>query len=239
MSWFKSDESVVVAERPAIKDTTIRVEKLANQTDEALANLHDNGLPSLEMTEPEKVRAQALDAIYMPQHKAAFTFELRCRMMEQLGFRKFSTSEEALEFFIGEKVGTRNQSPDYIYYPYAWVYDHRTDQEHKCGSVGIRDESGNNVRWNMRRYGWKTRQGIFTIGPVDCLKQPVPTGVLLSMADMREHKLINCFHAIAPIDAWKPGDTIDPIVFGTIWELPSDNAQADKGEEAHFFIAKW
>ena len=194
------------------------------------------------MTEPEKVRSQALDQVYMPQHKAAFDFEMRCRMMEQLGFRKFANSEEALEFFIEGKAPERDNTPDraYRYYPYSWIYDHRTDKEHKCGNSTITKPNGARVRWFIQRYGWKTKQGWMTIGPVDCLKQPVPTGVLLSMHDMQQHKLVNCFHAIAPIEAWKPGEKIDPIVFGTIWELPDDDGSGtERGEEAHFFIAKW
>ena len=244
-NWGKDSAAVAEKEAQVQAQVKVNLSELTNQTDEALSGLNDNGLPELEMTEPEKIRAEALKTVYMPQHQSDFDFEMRCRMMEQLGFRKFESSEEALEFFTGEKAPERYTNRDC--YPYGWVYNHHTDKEYKWGN-----SSTNGCNWTMQQYCWKTKQGVMSIGPVDFLKQSVPTGVLLSMADMKQYKLINCFHAIAPIEAWKPGEPIDPIVFGTIWELPnnygshSDNSHRsnrwhsiDEGKEAHFFIAKW
>ena len=119
---------------------------------------------------------------------------------------------------------------------YEWVYNHHKDKVE--------------TNWNgqptdyflkkgfLRKKVWQCR-----LGRLDYLTIPLPYGVVLRINELKERKFFNAFNVLAPIDAWmeEPKAQIDPIVVGTIWEMPIDYEGwcGTAGETNHFFIAQW
>ena len=87
----------------------------------------------------------------------------------------------------------------------------------------------------------KTEKWRCRFGKLDYLKRDIPYGVVLRIQEVKELKLFNVFHVLAPIEAWERKTDIDPIVVATIWELPpnKDGAYKTAGQVAHFFLAQW
>lgn len=193
----------------------------------------------------DRLSADAMEQIGLPNQKEQLHFKIRCEQMERLGFQRFDSKEEVLAHFIGKSVKNKFARKRYgvnrLYY--SWLYDHRNNKIWKLpktvderdgftcsvSDITIKDEEGNTT-WQ-----W---------GPADFLARPIPTGALLAMAEIKELNIANQFHAIAPESEWlsKVGDQqvvpLDPIVVASVWEMQSTTSYNFR-KEAHFFIAMW
>lgn len=216
------------------------VNELINDTEKAISLLSN---AKFDFTEQEHAALDAINKLKLTSQKANLKFNARCRFMESVGFKKFETTEEALSFFIGEKISSFNSFEDtHLSQPYNYVFDHENMQD----VVGYKYE-GINYPYKMRVASINHKNIEYCYGPVDCLKESIPYSVLLSMAEIKELNVINVFHAIAPIEAWKEHPIpIDPIILATIWELPNNSLNNinsrgifETGKTAHFFVAKW
>lgn len=89
--------------------------------------------------------------------------------------------------------------------------------------------------------GW-FRHERFVVTRLDSLRASIPYGVMLRVAELREHRLFDCFSVLAPeimIEAI-PTDLIDPIVIGSIYNrVITHTDPSDRGGEAHFVLAQW
>jgi hypothetical protein len=208
-----------------------RVVTLIKDTKHAVQLLKKGEKQSVPFTKQEELSLAALNKLHMPCQKLILQFDMRCRRMSELGFKRFKDLTEALELFIGKKGTFQNRQDHFSSkrYNYSWYYDHReqVDVTSNCGSMVVQTATVDSVDYDY--------------GPADQLKQLIPCGVLLLMAEIKQQNLVNCFHAIAPRDAWNPAyEQHDPIVLATIWELPKPDKDLQiKGRVAHFFVAKW
>jgi hypothetical protein len=94
------------------------------------------------------------------------------------------------------------------------------------------------ARTPLGRFGpcvWRARMGV-----VNRLAVAIPYGVVLRMNEVWEARLFDCFHAIAPLDAWRPAPVrVDPVIVGTIFPQFQDYRWRPDRDGVHFPIARW
>lgn len=201
---------------------------------EKTEKVFDDGLKSPESFISMTDRLKALKKCGLTRHVARGAYELRLEQTKSMGFVQLS-QETMVEMLMGEphnsyKVGKVRSN-------YEWVYNHHTDEF-------LTRWGGSSLDYFLRRGRffkkevWRCR-----FGKLDYLKITLPYGVVLRINELKERKLFNVFNVLAPIDAWieEPKAHIDPIVVGSIWELPIDHdgGQSKAGRKEHFFIAQW
>lgn len=256
MGWFSG---ITTPESPvdAVKTDQIRVDResetetresnivtIKKQTNRVLAAIRrkEKVVPNLTSTERDRLTLEAIERIGMPNQKEAFLYQARCRQMEELGFRKFTNLEDILAYFLGKENLGQDFQPPYRgtdSFNYSWVYDHRK------GKVVAKNFKG--FAWTCQSYvvdlGRNMKTPFWRWGPADMLARPIPTGALLSMAEVKELNIVNQFNAIAPDQEWLLGNQIperslDPIVVGSVWRM-GDQESTRIQEQSHYFIAMW
>ena len=70
-------------------------------------------------------------------------------------------------------------------------------------------------------------------------ERQIPYGVVLRINELKDVKIFNTFNVLAPIEAWTHQTDIDPIIVGSIWELPKKDGRHNRAGIQHFFVAQW
>ena len=188
-------------------------------------------------------KLEALKNSNLQQQYERCLFEMRVEQAELMDFQPF-TVEELTEILMGEKH-THEEEPKNRQ-NFEWMYNHHTGEiltGDDCNWGGVPDDfylMRKESPWYLppfcKKEVWRCR-----FGKLDFLERQIPYGVVLRINELKDVKVFNCFNVLAPIEAWTHQTDIDPIVVGTIWEMPKD----DKGEwrkagdVQHFFVAQW
>lgn len=170
-------------------------------------------------------------------------FDMRVEQAKMMGFPAI-TSAEAVEMLMGEPH--TNEEEKASRQNHEWFYNHHTGKllmGSECNWGGeptdfymFRKEGPWWVPPFAKREVWRCRWG-----KLDYLERKIPYGVLLRINELKELKMFNAFSVVAPIEAWQHQTDIDPVVVGSIWELPKNEEGrfSKAGDTQHFFIAQW
>ncbi len=208
----------------------------------------------LKVPEPAihwKDKLEALRESKLTSHESSLIYDMRNEQARMMGFEELNVVT-AVEMLMGEKHTNLSVDEDWKKedrQSHEWVYNHHN------GDVYTQKDSwgGMPTDWyRMERKGlwylppfalkesWRCR-----LGKLNYLKRDIPYGVVLRMQEIKTLNLFNCFSVLAPVEAWTHKASIDPIVFASIWELPTKQSAEDKqkygsaGQVTHYFLAQW
>ena len=170
--------------------------------------------------------------------------DMRIEQAKMLGFEPILVSD-MVEMLMGEKHTNEIIDKDKDRQVHEWVYNHFTGDEYdskmRWGSSPTNFYLVNKVGpwWLppfLHKEIWRCK-----FGKLDYLKRDIPYGVLLRINELKKLKLFNAFHILAPIEAWERKTDIDPIVVGSVWEMPvnDEDKYSSAGDAQHFFVAQW
>lgn len=200
----------------------------------------------LEIPDPGirwKDKLEALQESKLQQQYERCLFEMRCKQAEMMGFQSFTVAE-LVEILMGEKHTHTKDAGDRQ--TYEWFYNHHTGTilcGKDCNWGGkpedfylLRKESAWYLPPFCKTEVWRCR-----FGKPDYLERQIPYGVVLRINELKDIKMFNAFNILAPIEAWKHQTDIDPIVVGSVWEIPQnkEGGHNSAGDTQHFFIAQW
>ena len=200
----------------------------------------------LEIPDPGvhwKDKLEALQESNLQQQYERCLFEMRIEQANTMGFQSFTVAE-LTEILMGEKHTHEEEHENRQ--SYEWMYNHHTGTilaGDDCDWGGkpedlylMRKESPWYLPPFCKKEVWRCR-----FGKLDHLERQIPYGIVLRINELKEVKMFNAFNVLAPIEAWEHQTDIDPIIVGTIWEMPkNDNGRHSKaGDVQHFFVAQW
>ncbi len=219
---------------------------LLKEVEESTSQIFENEVGCKELVVPEppliwKDKLEAFESNNLESQKTSLIFDLRCWQAKEMGFSQIESSE-MVKMLMGEPhtdqvTGKERQTCE-------WMYNHHTDELASDCSWGGNPEIFKMVDrkgfWYMPPFSkytvWQCQ-----FGKLNYLKRTIPYGVVLRIAECKKTKLFNCFHVLAPLEAWERKTDIDPIVVATIWEIveSEDGKRNLAGQVAHFFLAQW
>lgn len=189
-------------------------------------------------------KLEALKESNLQQQYERCLFEMRVEQVTLMAFQPF-TIAELTEIIMGEEHTDIEDAKNHQ--SYEWMYNHHTGtilSGDGCGWGGtaedfylMRKESPWYLPPFCKKEVWRCR-----FGKLDYLERQIPFGVVLKINELKDLKVFNCFNVLAPKEAWEHQTDIDPIVVGSIWELPMNEKkkrQTKAGDVQHFFIAQW
>jgi len=187
-------------------------------------------------------KIEALEESDLFNQRASCIFDMRKWQVETLGFQHIE-SHDMVEMIMGEKCTDVTYSTNRQ--EHEWAYDHHSDEILKGwgGKPAIFSCIKRIGLWHLPPFSKKKIWSV-QFGKLNYLKREIPYGVVLRINECKKQKIFNAFNVIAPMEAWEQKTDIDPIVVGTIWELPPSNDDGtgkpkDVGQVAHYFIAQW
>lgn len=194
----------------------------------------------LELPEPSifwRDKIEALKESDLEKHRAACIFDMRKWQVEELGFQRIE-SGDMVEMIMGERatgISTEKRARQ----EHEWAYDHHNDEmlsKSWGGPPVVFDRIVSKGLWYLPPFAEKKIWSV-QFGKLDYLKREIPYGVILRINECKKQKIFNAFSVMAPMEAWERKTDIDPIVVGSIWELPPGKETV--GQVAHYFIAQW
>lgn len=215
-----------------------------NEVKESTSLIFDEG-KKLMIPEPPiiwKDKLESLSAANLVKQRSSLIFDMRKWQAAQMGFKEIA-SADMVQMLMGEPHTETSDGKERQVY--EWMYHHHKDAENTETTWGgvptiFRRVCRQGV-WYMPPFAKKI-QWECQFGKLDYLKREIPYGVVLRINECKQLKLFNCFNVMAPMEAWERKTDIDPIVVGTIWEIPpieKPDINESAGQVAHFFLAQW
>lgn len=186
-----------------------------------------------------KDQIEALKEAKLPRQRSACIFEMHNWQAKELGFKQMTVSE-MVKTLMGEphtdlrRDGEKQKN--------EWLYNHHTgeiDTTWTYTQLSYARLERTNL-WHLPPFCKKTKWEVLT-GKMDYLKREIPYGVVLKINELKKLKIFNSFNIAAPKDAWLTQKEIDPILYGSIFQMPPDDTgkYSNVGAATDYFIARW